>query len=129
MLQLVVKFSFLPRLIFNCGTFSRGLQHVDDVSEQKTKCRPIKTWDIGGVTLSYVLYVNFSLPYVIQFNLFLKFGLVIVLKSKLLQRCFSMNFFSDFKKSISQTLIDCFYASSSELLWNKICGTAIIVFN
>ena len=129
MLQLVVKFSFLPRLIFNCRTFSRGVQHVDDVSEQKTKCRPIKTWDIGGVTLSGVLYVNLPLAYVNQFNFFLKFRLVIVLKSKLLQRYFSMNFLPILRNVFLKTLIDCFYASSSELLWNKICGTAIIVLN
>ena len=129
MLQLVVKFSFLPRLIFNCRTFSRGVQHVDDVSEQKTKCRPIKTWDIGGVTLSGVLYVNLPLAYVIQFNFFLKFRLVIVLKSKLLRRDFSMNFLPILINVFLKTLIDCFYASSLELLWNKICGTAIIVLN
>ena len=129
MLQLVVKFSFLPRLIFNCRTFSRGVQHVDDVSEQKTKCQPIKTWDIGGATLSDVLYVNLSLAYVIQFNFFLKFGLVIVLKSKLLQRYLSMNFLPVLRKVFLKTLIDCFYASSLELLWNKICETAITVLN
>ena len=27
------------------------LQHGGDVSQQKSKCRPIGTWEIGGVSL------------------------------------------------------------------------------
>ena len=38
--------------------FRRELQHVGDVSKQKIKCRPIRTREIGGVTLSDVLYGN-----------------------------------------------------------------------
>ena len=33
------------------------LQHVGEVSQQNIKCRPIRTGEIGGVTLSDVLYV------------------------------------------------------------------------
>ena len=39
------------------------LQHVGDVSEQKFKCRPIRTREIGGVRLSEALYVSSSLKY------------------------------------------------------------------
>ena len=39
------------------GVHFRGeLQHVGDVSKQKIKCRPIRSREIGGVTLSDVLY-------------------------------------------------------------------------
>ena len=34
------------------------LQHVGDVSQQKIKYRPIRTREIGGVSLSDVLYVS-----------------------------------------------------------------------
>ena len=36
--------------------FRRELQHVGEVCEQKIKCRPIRTREIGGVILSDVLY-------------------------------------------------------------------------
>ena len=40
------------------GVHFRGeLQHGGDVSQQKVKCRPIKTQEIGDVSLSDVLYV------------------------------------------------------------------------
>ena len=38
--------------------FRRELQHVGDVSKQKIMCRPIRTREIGGVTLTHVLYGN-----------------------------------------------------------------------
>ena len=37
------------------------LQHVGDVSEPKIKCRPIRTCEIGGVTLSDVLYYMYGM--------------------------------------------------------------------
>ena len=37
--------------------FPGELQHGGYVSQQKFKCRPIRTQEIGGVSLSYVLYV------------------------------------------------------------------------
>ena len=43
--------------------FRAELQHVGDVSEQKFKCRPIRTREIGGVRLSEALYVSSSLKY------------------------------------------------------------------
>ena len=44
--------------LYLIGVHFRGeLQHVDDVSQQKIKCRPIRTREIGGVTLSDVRYV------------------------------------------------------------------------
>ena len=46
-------FLYLP------GVHFRGeLQHGGDVSQQKINCRPIKTSEIGGVSLSDVLYVT-----------------------------------------------------------------------
>ena len=38
--------------------FPGELQHVGDVSEQKIKCRPIRTWEIGGVRLPDELYAG-----------------------------------------------------------------------
>ena len=38
--------------------FRGELQHVGDVSEQKIKCRPIRTRTIGGARLSVELYVK-----------------------------------------------------------------------
>ena len=44
--------------IYLDGVHFRGeLQHVGDVSQYKIKCRPIRTQEIGGVSLSDVLYV------------------------------------------------------------------------
>ena len=37
--------------------FGGELQHDGDVGQQKIKWRPVKTREIGGVTLSDVLYV------------------------------------------------------------------------
>ena len=37
--------------------FRGELQHGGDVSQQKIKCRLIRTREIGGVSLSDVLYV------------------------------------------------------------------------
>ena len=51
------KPSFLPLLILDWRTFPGELQHGGYVSQQKFKCRPIRTQEIGGVSLSYVLYV------------------------------------------------------------------------
>ena len=47
--------------------FRGELQHVGDVSQRKIKCRPIRTREVGGVTLSDVLYaiIRFS-PQTIQ---------------------------------------------------------------
>ena len=39
--------------------FRSELQHVGDVSQQKIECRPIRTREIGGATLSDVLYDHF----------------------------------------------------------------------
>ena len=36
--------------------FRGELQHRGDISQQKIKCRPIRTREIGGVLLSDVLY-------------------------------------------------------------------------
>ena len=47
--------------LFLCltGVHFRGeLQHGGDVSQQKIKCRPIRTRGIGDVSLSDVLYVR-----------------------------------------------------------------------
>ena len=39
--------------LYLTGILFRGeLQHVGDVSQQKIKCRPIRTREIGGVRLS-----------------------------------------------------------------------------
>ena len=43
--------------LYLTGVHFRGeLQHGGDVSQQKIKCRPIRTREIDGVTLSDVLY-------------------------------------------------------------------------
>ena len=45
--------------VYFTGAHFRGkLQHVGNVSEQKIKCRPIRTREIGSVTLSDVLYAR-----------------------------------------------------------------------
>ena len=45
--------------LYLTGVHFRGeLQPGSDVSQQKTKCRPIRTREIGGVAFSDVLYVN-----------------------------------------------------------------------
>ena len=38
--------------------FRGKLQHGGDVTQQKIKCRPIRTREIGGTSLSDVLYGN-----------------------------------------------------------------------
>ena len=45
--------------LYLTGVHFRGkLQHGGDVSQQKRKCQPIRTREIGGTSLSEVLYVN-----------------------------------------------------------------------
>ena len=45
--------------LYLTGVHFRGeLQHGGDVSQQKIKCRPIRTREIGSVSLSDVLYAN-----------------------------------------------------------------------
>ena len=45
--------------LYLTGVHFRGeLQHVGDIIQQKIKCQPIRTREIGGVTLSDVLYVK-----------------------------------------------------------------------
>ena len=41
-----------------CFHFRGELQHSGDVTQQKLKCRPIRTREIAGVSLSGVLYVT-----------------------------------------------------------------------
>ena len=44
--------------LYLAGVHFRGeLQHGGDVSQQKIKCRPIRTREIGDVSLPDVLYV------------------------------------------------------------------------
>ena len=44
--------------LYLTGVHFRGkLQYIGDVSQQKIKCRPIRTREIGGATLSDILYV------------------------------------------------------------------------
>ena len=45
------------------------LKHGDDVSQQKIKCRPIRAREIGGVSLSDVLYVNNQVKNNFQYKL------------------------------------------------------------
>ena len=45
--------------LYLTGIHFRGeLQHFGGVSEQKFKCRPIRTREAGGARLSETLYVN-----------------------------------------------------------------------
>ena len=47
--------------LYLTGINFRGeLLHGSDVSQEKIKCRPIRTREIGGISLSDVLYVNRS---------------------------------------------------------------------
>ena len=53
-----------PAFYFLCltGVHFRGkLQHSGDINQQKIKCGPIRTREIGGVSLSDVLYANYHL--------------------------------------------------------------------
>ena len=43
--------AFCLALYLTCVHFGDELQHVGDVSEQKIKCRPIRTREIGGIRL------------------------------------------------------------------------------
>ena len=47
-------------LYLTCVHFRGKLQHGGDLSQQKTKCRPIRTREIGHVSLSGMLYVIYS---------------------------------------------------------------------
>ena len=50
-----------PAFCLLTGINFRGeLLHGSDVSQEKIKCRPIRTREIGGISLSDVLYVNRS---------------------------------------------------------------------
>ena len=45
--------------LYLIGVHFRGqLQHGGDVSQQEIKCRPIRTREVGDVSLSDVLYAN-----------------------------------------------------------------------
>ena len=44
--------------LFACPFIRGKIQHDGDVSQQKIKCQLIRTREIGGVSLSDVLYVN-----------------------------------------------------------------------
>ena len=45
--------------LYLTGVLFRGeLQHGGDVSQQKIKCQPIRTGEIGGFSLSDVLYIK-----------------------------------------------------------------------
>ena len=45
--------------LYLTGVHFRGeLQHGGDVNQQKIKCRPIRNQEIGGASLSDVLYVK-----------------------------------------------------------------------
>ena len=48
--------AFCLALLLTGVHFLGELQHFGDVSEQKLKCRPIGTREIGGVRLSEELY-------------------------------------------------------------------------
>ena len=50
------KPAFCLALYLSGVHFRDELQHVGDVSEQKFKCRPIRTREIHGVRLSEALY-------------------------------------------------------------------------
>ena len=57
--------------LYLTGVHFRGeLQHVGHVGRQKSKCRPIRTREIGGVRLRDELYasihLHLELPYQIQ---------------------------------------------------------------
>ena len=50
-------------LLYLTGVHFRGeLQHDGDVSQQKIKCRPIRTREIRGVSFSDVLYGKLQIP-------------------------------------------------------------------
>ena len=51
--------AFCLFLYFTSAHFRGELHHGGDVSQQKIKCRPIRTREIGGVSLSDVLYVMY----------------------------------------------------------------------
>ena len=53
--------SFCLALYLTGVHFQGKLQHVSDVSEQKFKCRPIRTREIGGVRLSDALYASYDI--------------------------------------------------------------------
>ena len=50
-------------LLYLTGVHFRGeLLYVGDVSQQKIKCRPIRTREIRGVSFSDVLYGKLQIP-------------------------------------------------------------------
>ena len=50
--------AFCFSLFLTCVYFGDELQHVGDVSEQKTKSRPIRIGEIGGIRLSEELHAT-----------------------------------------------------------------------
>ena len=49
-------------VLYLTGVFRGELQHVGNISEQKIKCHPSRTREIGGARLSVELYASiFSL--------------------------------------------------------------------
>ena len=50
--------TFCLFLYFTAVHFWGKLQYGGDTSQQKIKCRPIRTREIGGVSLSDVLYAT-----------------------------------------------------------------------
>ena len=53
--------------LYLTGVHFRGeLKNGGDVSQQKIKCRPIRTREIGGVSLSDVLYVSICAMWLVE---------------------------------------------------------------
>ena len=50
--------TFCLFLYLTGGCFRGELQYGDDVSQQKITCRPFRAREVGGVSLSDVLYVG-----------------------------------------------------------------------
>ena len=80
-------FFYLTGVHFQCK-----LQHGGNVSQKKIKCRPIRTREIGGVSLSDVLYVGedrniYILVY--PYNIETKSSLLLVLSYIILEPCFT----------------------------------------
>ena len=80
-----------------CGVHFRGeLQHGGDVIQQKIKYQPIRTREIGAVSLSDVLYILYVLSFL--FNIYnateLKYrsSSATLFKKILWHRCFLVNF-------------------------------------
>ena len=120
--------SLLPRRIFNWRTFSRRFKHVGDVSEQKFKCQPLRTWEIGGVRLLETLYGIWCayadhIPSNVLKTVFHK--IYLVYSCILCLICFENSFDSRKDSAVKKQV---FIITNSKVIWNSMYPDYFLVY-